>query len=156
MFTNRVVAGPCEKYTRCFFPVAVVNGVSDFINIYYSLKVLHKSGGKADQDVSRTALRSPESNLSSPSPTESASSLGPSTPLAPHKPVCSCHCACCIGSAGGGEGELSPKTIPPQHFTSPELPQEGLDVLKEIARTGSCRYPWSVVKIVLAAKAEQV
>ncbi|PHJ24504.1 ppp4r2 [Cystoisospora suis] len=130
--------------------------IVDFINIYHSLKVLHKSRVKTDQETARTAPRSPGSDALSPSPMECASSTGSSSSPPPHKPICSCHCACCINSAGGEGGELSPRIVGQQQLASPELPQEGLDVLKEIARTGSCRYPWGVVKIVLAAKAEQV
>ncbi|KYF45433.1 PPP4R2 [Toxoplasma gondii ARI] len=160
---------PVEKLcTEATIYRLTVQRIVDFVNIYYSVKAsvaAPASGPKDAEDAKDGKARHAEIDADTASVASPSGSSPDGTPTSSlgatqsEKP-CACHCACCLNSRGadGCAVTQSQSGLPRQKTTTKlvDVPQEGIDVLKEIARTGQCRYPWSIVKMVIAAKMEQV
>ncbi|KEP62130.1 UNVERIFIED_CONTAM: hypothetical protein HHA_265440 [Hammondia hammondi] len=143
-----------------------VQRIVDFVNIYYSVKVsvaAPASGSRDAEDAKDGKARDAEIDADTASVASPSGSSPDGTPKSSlgatqsEKP-CACHCACCLNSRGADGCAVTQSGLPRQKATTKlvDVPQEGIDVLKEIARTGQCRYPWSIVKMVIAAKMEHV
>ncbi|PFH36680.1 hypothetical protein BESB_048720 [Besnoitia besnoiti] len=150
-----------------------VQRIVDFINIYYSLKTSVSAASRCARerdakDPAKSAARVPsDSSSAASSPESSPRQAGLPPPSGGRRGLrCACRCACCAAegaecsrarSGGAGASQASAAATQKDPKTPcVDLPQEGLDVLKEIARTGQCRYPWALVKTMMAAKMEQM